>query len=516
MRSSILLAAVAAFAVPAVAQGSMDLDKASPGALGGTLTLDWGSATPGGVLLVIPSLQSGPTPLSLVDPGDGRSLQVGLDLGSSWFLLPLSQATGSIPLPVPNLSTLAGLSLRFQTLTYPGTTRLFGQMSNVVAAQLGAPGTGTPLTPGMSTARALAVAIADRNDDAGGGNFLIAGGGQGTFLSAIGLRSTERYDFRKMVVSPGPNMTVARALAAAVELQNGQTLLIGGVDAVGNVLASCEVYDPVTNAFRSVAPMPGGPRAIHDAALLSNGRVLVVGGTNTFADALSALANAKDTTEIYDPVTNTWSNGPTFPYHVLGCDVTTLADGRVLASGGFRVDSVIGIPIPLGGVATCKLLNAAATSWSAAASMHVARGGHFGNTVRLLDGRVLVTGGATSGPDLTQATPVAQAEVYDPMANAWTSLPNMASARALHTATLLPDGRVVVAGGATGTLTAPVPIQSVQVFLPATNSWQTLPGLPAPRGGHTAVRTPDGLVLLFGGEGAGGSSSLTTVETLRP
>ena len=104
------------------------------------------------------------------------------------------------------------------------------------------------------------------------------------------------------------------------------------------------------------------------------------------------------------------------------------------------------------------------------------------------------------------------AEAYNPTTNTWAAY-NMPTARALHSATVLGDGRVVVCGGAQGTLLATVPIANVDVFTPATNSWSVAPALTSPRASHVANLLPDGTLILFGGQGS--SATLNTIETLR-
>ena len=89
----------------------------------------------------------------------------------------------------------------------------------------------------------------------------------------------------------------------------------------------------------------------------------------------------------------------------------------------------------------------------------------------------------------------------------------MPVSRALHSATLLADGRVAVCGGAQGLLTAPVSIDDVHLFNPASNSWTNAPALTGPRASHTAQLLPDGTLALFGGQGT--SNTLSSVETLR-
>jgi hypothetical protein len=90
----------------------------------------------------------------------------------------------------------------------------------------------------------------------------------------------------------------------------------------------------------------------------------------------------------------------------------------------------------------------ASSGWSLVASMSTPRTGH---TATLLpDGRVLVSGGQwsdQSGDDGGFATVEASSEIYDPRQGAWLTTASMSTPRYLHTATLLPDGRVLVSGG---------------------------------------------------------------------
>ncbi|MFO1051878.1 MAG: kelch repeat-containing protein [Planctomycetota bacterium] len=504
------LALAALLAAPLAAQGSFDLDKALNGQLGTPIGLSFANAPAGSTMLFMTSLTNGPIALSLVDVNDTRSLSVGFDLASIWFTIPTGTGSGSTGFFLPNNPSLAGLLVNFQGLTVPGTTLFFGAMSNPVTAQLGVANTPTGLPRTLVQSRAIAQGFRVGHD------IVLAGGGQGSLLSATGLATTERYDGRTMQVVAGATLNTARALAFSTKLNDGRVLICGGVDDLGTVLSSAEIYDPATNAWTPTGSMSVA-RAAFDGTILNDGRVMVAGGTTTLADAVSALAAAQNTVELYNPTTGQWSSGTAMPDRLLAPDLTLLQDGRVLLSGGFAVTILFGIPIPVGSVTTCRRFTpgTGAGSWAAAASMRQSRGAHGLNTIRMLDGRVLVTGGIASGPDLTQGTAVAAAEYYDPTANLWTALPSLAAASALHTTTLLSDGRIAVVGGAGGTFTAPVEIAALQTFDPSTNTFTSWPNLLAPRAAHVALLTEDNLLVILGGQSGGGSASLATIETVR-
>ena len=143
---------------------------------------------------------------------------------------------------------------------------------------------------------------------------------------------------------------------------------------------------------------------------------------------------------------------------------------------------------------------AATGSWSDGASLITGREEH---TATLLpDGNVLIAGGSDG-----RGKALASAEVYNPATNRWTSVGSMATARTDHTATLLPSGKVLVAGGQLG----PDPfssLSSTELYDPTTGSWSTAAPMIVSRARHTAMLLADGRVLVVGGlslvVGAGG------------
>jgi len=173
-----------------------------------------------------------------------------------------------------------------------------------------------------------------------------------------------------------------------------------------------------------------------------------------------------------------------------GHTATLLADGRVLVAGG-------GGSVTL---ATAELYDPGTGSWTATGSMS---GGRILHTATLLpDGKVLVAGGADSIGE-TSVNALASAELYDPSTGSWTATGNMTQPRARHTATLLPDGKVLVVGGS-GSGSGTDSLISAELYDPSTGSWTATGNLNEARTYHTATLLPDGKVLVAGGHGSSG------------
>ena len=127
------------------------------------------------------------------------------------------------------------------------------------------------------------------------------------------------------------------------------------------------------------------------------------------------------------------------------------------------------------------------------------------HTATLLpSGKVLVAGEAVGSIALASAEPVS-AELYDPVSNAWSTAGKLSSPRTGHTATLLPSGKVLVAGGAD---------VSAELYDPTSNAWSAAGTLASARTGHTATLLPSGKVLVAGG--ATGSTALASAELYEP
>jgi hypothetical protein len=166
---------------------------------------------------------------------------------------------------------------------------------------------------------------------------------------------------------------------------------------------------------------------------------------------------------------------------------TLLPNGLVLVSGGYNSTS--------GYLASAELYDPTNGTWTVTGSMTRARDQH---TATLLpNGQVLVSGGTNSAGTLSSA------ELYDPASGTWTVTGSMTTARDLHTATLLPNGKVLVSGGTDGG-TNGIILASAELFDPATGIWTVTGLMTSGRFLHTATLLPSGKLLVSGGGGTSG------------
>jgi len=269
-------------------------------------------------------------------------------------------------------------------------------------------------------------------------------------------------------------MSVARSLHTATQLPSGDVLIAGG-GAPSDATSECELLDPRSGLSRPAARM-NVPRFSHTATLLSDGKVLIVGG----------LGPAANSAELYDPVQDVFT--PAGPLSAPRSDAhaaVLLEDGQVLLIGGD--------PSGTGAapVASAELYDPVTGSFRPTGSMSIPRR-PFG-VVRLRDGRLLVAGGTTTGKQV-----VASAEVYDPRSGAFAPTGSLLTARHKHAAALLPDGRVLVMGGTSGSRDSVI-LSSAEIYDPARGSFQATSSLRFGRYKTTGVSLPDGSVLVTGG-----------------
>jgi len=168
-------------------------------------------------------------------------------------------------------------------------------------------------------------------------------------------------------------------------------------------------------------------RELHTATRLANGQVLVTGGKNTLGEILN-------TTELYDPTTETWTSTGNMNSIRVYHTATLLSSGKVLVTGGQINSSAY--------LNTAELYDPSTGIWSSAGTMNSSRAGHAASL--LTNGKVLITGGYTA---TTMNIYLNTAELYDPSTGLWTNTGSMNDIRCLHTATVLANRQVLVAGG---------------------------------------------------------------------
>ncbi|MGK4008027.1 kelch repeat-containing protein [Sorangium sp. So ce1036] len=329
-----------------------------------------------------------------------------------------------------------------------------------------------------------------------------------------------------VLVDPAWALTGERSAArtehtATLLLPSGKVLIVGGRAADGAFLGTAELYDPTDDTWTPAAPMITA-RVDHTATRLPDGRVLVAGG-------IAELASL-DTAELYDPEDDVWTHAAPMKASRANHTATLLSDGRVLVAGGVSRVRTPGNPARREPLAGAELYDPRTDAWSTAASMSVARSSHAA-TLLLPNGEVLVAGGAWSssidtaevydavadswrstGPmrtgdddcpiTLTRllngevlATGTWSAERYDPTAGAWTPASDPLLTRGGHTATLLHNGMVLVAGIGCA---EDVISNTAELYDPAANTWTLTPPPNALQDEHTATQLLSGDVLLVG------------------
>ena len=323
----------------------------------------------------------------------------------------------------------------------------------------------------------------------------------------------------KLPVTGGSTKKTIALSGVGTPVSSGTVYLFGGVPNTVNIIAQSEQFDSLTQKFSSIPEMSDSRGFIHEAPYLDpsvvtgseTGNVFISGGQDSAGNILS-------TTELYDPSSNSFSNGPSLitarAEHTATLFTSGPLVGQVVLIGGLQLEG--DTRIALNGQ---ELYDPATNSTSSTGSMNDARGQH---TATLLNnGLVLVTGGYDDNFDsngFNEAT--ATAELYDPSTQSFSCVTSgassstttsacpdvMSSTRWNHRATLLPDGTVLVTGGTPVDSGSRAGTNSADLYDPTSNSFSALPNMNTARQGHTATLiegcncSADGEVLIAGGQ----------------
>ena len=225
----------------------------------------------------------------------------------------------------------------------------------------------------------------------------------------------------------------------------------------------------------------------HTATILANGKILAAGGTNNGV----ALASA----ELYNPAAGTWASTGSMNVARTNARAVVLSNGSVLVMGGCVNDCLSAT------TKSAELYNPTAGTFTATGSMVQARA-EFAVTL-LANGQVLVAGGCTAFDVNGCASVTNKAEIYNPATGTWKATGALRGARHAMTATLLPSGKVLVAGGATAASDA---VNSSEIYDPTAKTWTLGLKMVTARSDYASIMLGTGKVLFMGGENINGVS----------
>ena len=298
------------------------------------------------------------------------------------------------------------------------------------------------------------------------GKVLIAGGQ--ALVGGQYLASAELYDPDTETFTNTGDMTVPHHAATATLLPDGQVLIVGfGLGCCSSPATSAEIYDPSTGAFTAEGNFASTNMNCNAPALLSNGKVLVNIGTVWPGPSVLGIP-----AELYDPAGGTFAaaNGYSDIPHksLFPCPLTTsLPDGKVLTTWDDAPQAELYDPDTASFRLTRGWMSNDYGPWTA---------------TLLTTGKVLITGETA-------------AELYDPKTETFavTGAPPF-----YHTATLLPDGTVLLVGGCHDSSCDSFSA-GAELFDPNSGTFTVKGGMTPPRSWHTATLLRDGTVLIAGG-----------------
>ncbi len=410
------------------------------------------------------------------------------------------------------------------------------------------------------------------------GKVLVEAGGDGASNTT---NTAELFDPASNTWSTGGTLAAARTGHTATLLNGGKVIVVGGQNAPGSYLASAEIYDngssyPVASQpviFSFTQPLPNGGALTLTGTKFKGASESSGGSTNNSASnyplvQIQSQATGQTAFLTPDPaspfsdstyvskkipflgtgpaqitvITNGIASLPvqtTISAAPTQINVGTITPGTAMAgntitipftvtstSGGQPTNNVVvgdginatvvtaqsgtvSLALITAGLRTISLVYVGDANYAGSSTMvtyqvapatpgftnvAAANTARFSHTATLLpNGKVLVAGGIVSAQTSTNT-----AEIFDPATNTWSSAASMNTARNSHCATLMSNGSVLVAGGVAGTAS----LQSAEVYDPVNNQWTVVGSMLTARGSFTATLLPNGKVLAAGGSGA--------------
>ena len=311
-------------------------------------------------------------------------------------------------------------------------------------------------------------------------------------VEQVAAQATVQANYRNRIRVLG-SAPVAQTDHVAAALPDGRAMVMGGRTSESPLVPDStltQIFDPATEQFAR------GPDLLFsaDAWLFTSVASLLSGGFLLAGSGVNAPVGALRSvvTQLFDPAAPGLTPvGDVATRGISNRTATPLSDGGALLTGG-----IVGATNPVSGSA--DRYNSADQKWHAAGEMLHVRAVHTATLLR--DGRVLIAGGLTccQVPNPSPEFYASTAEIYDPATDVFTPTGPMSSASGNHAAALLPDGRVLISGGDGNDPAAP-PL-GTEIFDPVSGQFSSAGDLQAPRDSHSAVTLTDGRVLVIGGE----------------
>jgi uncharacterized repeat protein (TIGR03803 family) len=263
------------------------------------------------------------------------------------------------------------------------------------------------------------------------------------------------------------SIPTARAQHGAIALSsNGKVYAFGGYNGSGS-LSSQEVYRTNDFLWEAGTPMPAGNRAFA-YTLGSDKRIYVLGGFNGTSIQNSMLR--------FDPATGVWTSLASIPVGVKEASAAATTNGLIYVFGGQKQDNTLSNLVQVYSIAT--------NTWSTVASLPVAVMQH--QAVTGYNGKIYVFGGRTAAQNgLTD-----RVQIYNPTTNTWSSGTPMPIPKGHFATVRNNDGRIFMIGGKASPVSNLGPFfNTVEIYNPSADTWETGPVLPAPVGELSAVNS---------------------------
>jgi len=305
------------------------------------------------------------------------------------------------------------------------------------------------------------------------GKVLVMGGDNCDLQNPIVYSSAELYDPITKTWSYTNSMKCSHDYFSSVILNNGNVMVIAGMDNNGDVIPTCEIYDVLTSTWKIVSPLQTA-RENHASVCLQDGRVLVAGG------------NVEQSCELYDPYSNKWTfTGKMNILHGSGMSLTMLDNGSIIAIGGSTALDI------------AEIYDPNTEKWTLLSSKLNSKY-YYHSVIRLTDGRLLIAGTQTSSY-------MRYSDLYDQNTQTFKSTGILNTPVGSAAMSLLDDGNVLLYG--MGEILNPSNTKCIQIYNVNTGIWlyNTYSFLGASEA--TATKLHDGTILLVGGSRTTGNGA---------